>query len=124
MPSESSFQHRSLSCTLYETAIQRLRESLPDPLGAMFAQCQLGIAPGPDRRNMLFAIAESLTQVEQLSLHIELISDRVAQLLPGVARIALCVRPSADGRMSQNAIPQQVVGRIFELETGEVDTSD
>jgi hypothetical protein len=120
MISESSFQNRSLSCSLYEAAIQRLQDALPAFLEQEFTQCQFGIVPGPNHQKMLFVITESCSQVERLSAHIEIISRQVERLMPGVARIALCIRPLDDGDVCENAAPRRVVGRIFELDTSEL----
>lgn len=120
MISKSSFQDRSLSHALYETAIERVKDSLRSTVGREFTQCQFGIVPGPDGKRMLFVIAESCSQVEQLSSHIEAISQEVVRLMPGVARIALCVRPIDDDDECGNAAPRRVVGRIFELKSDDV----
>jgi hypothetical protein len=116
MISESSFQNRSLSRTLYETAIDRVQHALSSTLSREFSQCQFGIAPGADGKRMLFVIADSCSQVDQLASHIEAISREVTHLLPGVDRIALCVRPMGDAESSDSA-PRRVVGRIFELQS-------
>jgi len=119
MISESSFQNRSLSRSLHEVAIQRLQDALPSFLKQELIQCQFGIVPGPDRQQMLFVITESCSQVEQLSPHIETISVQVERLMPGVARIALCIRPLDDGDACENVAPRRVVGRIFNLSSSE-----
>jgi hypothetical protein len=120
MISESSFQNRSLSRTLYETALDRVQHALSSTLSREFSQCQFGIAPGADGKRMLFVIADSGSQVEQLSLHIEAISREVARLLPGVNRVALCIRPIGDDAESRDRSPRQVVGRIFDLHADDI----
>ncbi|NJN61531.1 MAG: hypothetical protein HC795_08410 [Coleofasciculaceae cyanobacterium RL_1_1] len=119
MISESSFQNRSLSQALYETAIERVKDSLSSTVGREFTQCQFGIVPGPDGQRMLFVITESCSQVEQLSAYMEEISGEVVRLMPGVARIALCVCPIG-GRECDSVAPRRVVGRIFELTSDDV----
>ncbi|MGD1904246.1 MAG: hypothetical protein ACFB9N_18630 [Geitlerinemataceae cyanobacterium] len=114
MISESSFQNRSLSRALYEAALERLCASLAETFGAEeFARCHFGIAPGADRQNTLFVVTESRSQVERLSCCIATISAEVERLLPGVARIALCVRPAGDP--DAECPPRNLAGRIFEL---------
>jgi len=114
MISESSFQNRSLSRSLYETALERLCAALAREVGAeAFAQCDFGLAPGADQRNMLFVVTESRSQVERLSCHIETIAPAVERLLPGVARLALCVRPQ--GSSDTDMPPRHLAGRIFDL---------
>lgn len=120
MISESSFQNRSLSRSLHEVAIQRLHDALPSFLEQELTQCQFGIAPGPNHQKMLFVITESCSQVERLSAHIETISAQVERLMPGVARIALCIRPLDDATVYDHAAPRRVIGRIFELSSSEV----
>lgn len=85
---------RALSESLYRALINHFYDSLSLPLQSLLSECSLGFAPSPDGVKTFFIIAPSLALAEEVILEIDSLVNRVATLMVGVRRLAICLNPS------------------------------
>lgn len=93
MLSESSFSDRAIVEEFYASLFDRFCESFEASVREIFQECTFGIIPDKSGVRTLFIVAANQSLAAKLKKHTETIADRVADLMPGIGRAALCFLP-------------------------------
>ncbi|RMG12770.1 MAG: hypothetical protein D6728_05915 [Cyanobacteria bacterium J055] len=119
MLSESSFSDRALAEEFYASLFDCFCESCEPSVREIFRECTFGMMPDRVGVKTLFIIAPNQFLTQQLKNHTHSIADRVAALMPGIGRVALCFLPpdrDANPQTSCNPkVSQFMMGHIFPI---------
>jgi hypothetical protein len=122
MLSESSFSDRAIVEEFYASLFDRFCESCEPSVREIFRECTFGIVPDRTGVKTLFIVAANQSLAAQLKNHTETIADRIANLMPGIGRAALCFLPPDREANAQNShcktqLSQFMMGYIFPIPT-------
>lgn len=120
MLSESSFSDRALAEDFYTTLFDRFCESCEPTVRETLHECTFGLMPDRVGVKTLFIVAPNQFLTQQLKNHTDSIANRVADLMPGIGRVALCfLPPSRDANVDpcNPKLSQFIMGHIFPIPT-------
>lgn len=120
MLSESSFSDRAIVEEFYASLFDRFCESFEPSIRKIFQECTFGIVPDQSGVKTLFIVAANQCLAVQLKKHTEVIAPRVADLMPGIGRAALCFLPPAQEANAHNSncntkLSRFMMGHIFSI---------
>ncbi|MGB3239260.1 MAG: hypothetical protein WBB29_13255 [Geitlerinemataceae cyanobacterium] len=122
MLSESSFSDRAIVEEFYASLFDRFCESFESSVREIFQECTFGIVPDRSGVKTLFIVGTNQSVAVQLKKHTEAIAHRVADLMPGIGRAALCFLPPDGEEIAQNShcnakLSRFMMGHIFPIPT-------
>jgi hypothetical protein len=122
MLSESSFSDRAIVEEFYASLFDRFCESFETSVRAIFQECTFGIVPDRSGVKTLFIVAANQSLAVKLKKHTETIADRIADLMPGIGRAALCFLPADGEANTQNSncnttLSRFMMGHVFPIPT-------
>lgn len=120
MLSESSFSDRAIVEEFYASLFDRFCESFETSVREIFRECTFGIVPDKSGVKTLFIVAANQSLAVKLKRHTETIADRVADLMPGIGRAALCFLPPDREANAQNSscnakLSRFMMGHMFPI---------
>ncbi|WP_159783073.1 hypothetical protein [Sodalinema gerasimenkoae] len=118
-PSSYSSNDRALTQTLHGTLLRYFCDAFDGMVARQLADCQFGFAPSPVGEPTFFIVAPSREEIEVLSGHVDHLLNKVADLMPGMRKLALCCQPAAPQPRSN---PGFLCGRVFSVPQIELDT--
>ncbi|OAB58910.1 hypothetical protein AY600_03650 [Phormidium willei BDU 130791] len=118
-PSSYSFHDRALTQTLHGTLLRYFCDAFDGITGQYLADCQFGFAPSPLGEPTFFIVAATHDDIECLSRDIDRLINKVADLMPGMRKLALCCQPETPRPRSN---PGFLCGRVFSVPQIELDT--
>ena len=93
MLSEPSFSDRAITDEFYETLFDRFYLSFPSSIQVLLKKCTYGIVADRSGTRTLFLIAADVETATDLKQHVETVVDRIADVMPGIAKTAICFLP-------------------------------
>lgn len=120
MLSESSFSDRALAEEFYASLFDRFCEACEPTVREILRECTFGMMPDRMGVKTLFIVAPNQFLTQQLKNHTHSIADLVADLMPGIGRVALCFLPpdrDADANSCNPKVSQFMMGHIFPVPT-------
>lgn len=122
MLSESSFSDRAIVEEFYASLFDCFCESFELSLRKILQDCTFGIVPDPCGVKTLFIVAANQSLAVQLKRHTEIIGVRVADLMPGIGRAAICFLPPEGEAHTQTShcnthLSKFMMGHIFRIPT-------
>ncbi len=116
MLSEAGFEDQFLAESLYRALFERFYEACDESIQVLLEDCTFGIAPDRAGVKTFFIVASDLSLAKAVSKHVEAILASVGDLMPGVAKTAICCVPSDadDENCSQQFPPKFMMGRVFD----------
>ncbi|NMG58052.1 hypothetical protein E1H12_05795 [Geitlerinema sp. P-1104] len=118
-PSSYSFNDRALTQTLHGTLLRYFCDAFDGMMAQQLANCQFGFAPSPVGEPTFFIVAPSREEIDLLSRDVDCLINKVADLMPGMRKLALCCQPVGPRPMSN---PGFLCGRVFSVPQIELDT--
>ena len=119
MLSESSFSDRIITDELYAALFDRFDRSCPQSIQVLLDRCTYGIVPDRSGVRTLFLIAANVQTATELKERIETVVDRIAQIMPGIGKVAICFLPADKATTPQprgncNTPPSKfMAGQVF-----------
>jgi hypothetical protein len=113
---EAGFEDQFLAESLYHALFDRFYEACDESIQALLEDCTFGIAPDRAGVKTFFILASDLSLAKALSQHVDTILARVGDLMPGVAKTAICCVPSDadDENCYEQFPPKFMMGRVFD----------
>lgn len=122
MLSKRSFEDRTLAESFYRALFNHFCDAFNVATQALLSDCNFGFAPSQAGQKTFFIVAPSLEVAEQLTQRIDSILNRVAELMVGVDRTAICFAPRAEHedtpgetKEPQQFPPKFMLGKIFPI---------
>ncbi|USR91101.1 hypothetical protein NEA10_20115 [Phormidium yuhuli AB48] len=119
-PSSYSFNDRALTQTLHGTLLRYFCNAFDGTIAQQLADCQFGFAPSPVGEPTFFIVAPSREEIERLSSEVDRLVHKVADLMPGMRKLALCCQPPSSRPVPN---PGVLCGRVFSVPQLELDTN-
>lgn len=119
MLSESSFSDRAITDEFYAALFDRFYNSFPSSIQVLLNRCTYGIVPDRSGVRTLFLIAANPKIATDLKDRIEIVVDRVAEVMPGIGKAAICFLPAdkaanPQSQVNGNAPPSKfMTGQVF-----------
>lgn len=122
MLSESSFSDRAIVEEFYASLFDCFCQSFELSIRNILQECTFGIVPDPCGVKTLFIVAANQCLAVQLKRHSETIGKRVADLMPGIGRAAICFLPpeheaNTETCHSNTQLSKFMMGHIFRIPT-------
>ncbi|MBE9040636.1 hypothetical protein IQ235_07560 [Oscillatoriales cyanobacterium LEGE 11467] len=121
MLSESSFSDRAITEEFYTALFDRFYNSFLPSIQVLLNQCTYGVAPDRSGVRTLFLIAANPQIATDLKDRIEILVDRIAEVMPGIGKAAICFLPADKAANAQshgncNVPPSKfMMGQVFRV---------
>ena len=94
MLSESSFSDRAIVDEFYATLFNHFYDAFDPSIQVSLDMCTFGIVPSQAGVRTLFIVAANQHIATRLRNQVDVILERVVDLMPGVERTAICFLPA------------------------------
>lgn len=113
MFSQDNFTDRALQESFYQALILHFCNGLNPSTQNLLQICHFGFAPDRSGERTFFIVATDTEIAEQLVEDTDKILERVADLMPGIAKVAICFQPPNSSVTDFDA--QYMLGKVFSV---------
>ncbi|WP_071515136.1 hypothetical protein [Geitlerinema sp. PCC 9228] len=113
MFSQPNFTDRSLQESFYQALILHFCNGLDVSTQNLLQICHFGFAPDSEGERTFFIVATEQEVAKQLVEYTDRIIERVCDLMPGIAKVAICFQPPNSSAQDFDA--QYMLGKVFSV---------
>ncbi|MBP0001876.1 MAG: hypothetical protein J7641_23275 [Cyanobacteria bacterium SID2] len=115
MLSEYSARDRELTQEFHEALLTHFCQGFDDPLQQLLYECSFGFAPNSSGERTFFIIAATVDDTEEILETCDRLIAKVADLMPGISKVALCFQPIDEQLDPSSESPRFLFARVVDV---------